>query len=186
MNTSVFHNIRRLACAIFIAAALATPALAQTNVAVLAVRGAVEQPLTLALADLQAMPRAKIITHEKDGAEVTFEGVALYEVVSRARPRLTEKCCSNAVNTVVVIKAADKYQAIFSLPELDPKFGHREILIADRREGQPLQPPQGPFQIIVPDDKIHARWVRQANLIEVLPIGDLRGAASNPSPSLGK
>jgi hypothetical protein len=164
--------------AIFLAALLAASVVAQTNGGVLAVRGSVEQPLTLSLSDLQAMQRAKLKAREKDGGKATFEGVALFDVVGRAKPKLSEHCCSNAINTMVVINAADNYQAAFSLPELDPKFGHRQILLADRRNGQPLGPLQGPLQIIVPEDKVYARWVRQVNLIEILSIGDLRQAST--------
>jgi hypothetical protein len=57
-----------------------------------------------------------------------------------------------------------------------------QILLADRCAGQPLEPGQGPLQIIVPDDKVHGRWVRQANLIEILPSGDLRGTSTNSPP----
>ncbi len=163
-------------------ALLITSARAQTNDSPLIVRGAVEQPLKLTLADLQAMPRTKFTTHEKDGAETMFEGVALHEIILRAKPQLTDTCCSNAINTVVVIKAADKYQAVFSLPELDPKFARREIFLADHRDGQLLKPPHGPLEVIVPDEAVHARWVRQVNVIEVLPIGERHEGATNSLP----
>jgi DMSO/TMAO reductase YedYZ molybdopterin-dependent catalytic subunit len=182
MNPFFFRITFWLVCAMFLAASLATDVLAQTNAPALLVRGSIEQPLDLALSDLQTMPRIKLTSREKDGSEAMFEGVLLYEVVSRAKPRLTDKCCSNAINTVVVIKAADNYQALFSMPELDSKFGTRQILLADRRDGRPLAPGQGPLQIIVPDDQVRARWVRQVSLIEILPIGDLRGAATNSLP----
>jgi DMSO/TMAO reductase YedYZ molybdopterin-dependent catalytic subunit len=181
MNLRTVTIFGLTARAILMAAFLAMPAAAQTNI-VVTVRGTVEQPLSLAIADLQAMPRIKLTTREKDGSEATFEGVALYEVVNRAKPKFSEHCCSNAINMIVVIKAADNYQAAFSWPELDPKFDNRTVLLADQRNGQPLKPPQGPLQLIVPDDKVHARWVRQANLIEVLPVGDLGDAASNSPP----
>ena len=127
--------IRWVTCTLFIAACFATRMTAQTNNGVLLVRGAVDHPLNLSLSDLQSMPRIKITVRQKDGTEAAFEGVSLYEIVSRAKPRLTEKCCSNAINTVVIVKAADKYQVLFSLPELDPKFGNRQIMLADKREG---------------------------------------------------
>jgi hypothetical protein len=152
------------------------PVVAQTNDTVLSVGGSVEQSLTLSLPDLQAMPRVTVKAQEKGGSEATFEGVALYEVVMRAKPKLTPHCCSNAVNTVVVVKAADNYQAAFSLPELDPKFGKHNIVVADRRDGQPLDASKGPLEIIVPDDKVYSRWVRQAGFIEVLPVGQLPSA----------
>jgi hypothetical protein len=35
------------------------------------------------------------------------------------------------------------------------------ILLADRRDGQPLAAAEGPLRLVVPDEKRHARWVRQ-------------------------
>ncbi|HEY3914321.1 MAG TPA: molybdopterin-dependent oxidoreductase [Verrucomicrobiae bacterium] len=152
---------------------MAAPVLALTNGTVLAVGGMVQESLTLSLSDLQTMPRVLVKAAEKGGTEATFDGVELYDVVMRAKPKLTAHCCSNEVNVVVIIRAADNYQAAFSLPELDPKFGKREILIADRRDGQAIGAAKGPLEIIVPDDKVYSRWVRQANFIEVLPVGKL-------------
>jgi DMSO/TMAO reductase YedYZ molybdopterin-dependent catalytic subunit len=175
-----------LACQLATVALLLTlrPAIAaaQTNSNGAVVCGAVERPLALTLADLQAMPRMQLKVAEKGSGEATFEGVALYDVVMRAKPKLTERCCSNAANTAIVIRAPDNYQVIFSMPELDPKFSSRKILLADRREGQPLGPANGPLQLIVPDDRVHGRWVRQVNFIEVLPIGDRGAAATNSVP----
>jgi DMSO/TMAO reductase YedYZ molybdopterin-dependent catalytic subunit len=186
MKRSIFFFIRRLALGVVVAELLASSAVAQTNTAILAVAGAVEQPLALALADLQAMPRTKLETQDKDGSGATYEGVALYELVKRAKPRLSEHCCSNTVNTVVVVKAADNYQAAFSLPELDHRFGHLTILLADRRNGQPLGPRQGPLEIVVPEEKAYGRWVRQVNLVEVFMVGDLRNASSGAQAPASK
>jgi DMSO/TMAO reductase YedYZ molybdopterin-dependent catalytic subunit len=187
MNTFGFSIIRRLGSAVLAAQILAAAsAVAQTNAAALAVGGSVDQPLALALSDLQAMPRLKLETQEKEGGKATYEGVALYDVVTRAKPKLGQHCCSNSVNTIVVVKAADHYQAAFLLTELDPKFGHQSILLADRHNGQPIGPRQGPLEIIVPNEEVHARWVRQVNLIEVLMIGDLPAAATNSLPAVSK
>jgi DMSO/TMAO reductase YedYZ molybdopterin-dependent catalytic subunit len=182
MNKYHLTLIRGLTCFPCALALQGTPAVGQITQPALVVRGAVEQPLSLALTNLLAMPRVKVTAQEKDGSQVTFEGVALYELLRQAKPRLTDKCCSNAVNTVVIVRAADSYQSLFSLPELDPKFTARQILVADRREGQPLNQSQGPLQIVVPDEKVHARWVRQVTVIEVLPLGDRAGISTRPAP----
>jgi hypothetical protein len=176
---SLIRGLASLACA---STLLGTPAVGQITEPALLVRGAVAQPLSLSLSNMLAMPRIKMTAQEKDGSHVAFEGIALYELLRLAQPMLTDKCCSNAVNTVVVVRAADNYQALFSLPELDPKFTARQILVADRRDGQPLSPSQGPLQIIVPDEKVHGRWVRQVKIIEVLPLGDLSEVSTNRSP----
>lgn len=171
MKLSIFRILRSVACAFLVSGLMAMRVVAQTNNAALAVGGSVEEPLTLSLSDLRAMPRVMVKSAEKGGSVASFEGVSLYDVVISAKPKLSAHCCSNEVNMVVIVKAADNYQAAFSLPELDPKFGAHKILIADERNGQPLDPKKGPLEIIVPDDKVYSRWVRQANFIEVLPIG---------------
>jgi DMSO/TMAO reductase YedYZ molybdopterin-dependent catalytic subunit len=142
-----------------------------TNYAALVVRGEVEQPLALTIADLQALPRATIKAREKDGTDARFEGVALSELIKRAKPRLTEKCCSNAPNTCVIVRAADNYRVAFSLAEIDPGFTDRKVLLADRREGKPLSESEGPLRLVVPDEKVHARWVRKVRALEVIHVG---------------
>ena len=67
----------------------------------------------------------------------------------------------------VVVEAADGYRAVFALAELDPEFTDRVILLADRRDDKPLPGQAGPFQIIVPGEKKHARWVRQVIRLKV-------------------
>ena len=61
----------------------------------------------------------------------------------------------------LVVEAADGYKAVFALPEIDPAFTDRVIILADRRDGVRLTDKEGPWQIVVPGEKRQARWVRQ-------------------------
>ena len=61
----------------------------------------------------------------------------------------------------VIVDASDGYQVVFALPEFDLGFTDRIILLADKRDGHPLSAPEGPFRIVVPGEKRHARWVRE-------------------------
>jgi hypothetical protein len=67
----------------------------------------------------------------------------------------------------VLVKARDGYAAVFALPEFDPGFTDTVILLADQRGGHSLDAVEGPFRIIVPGEKRHARWVRQVTELEV-------------------
>ena len=40
-------------------------------------------------------------------------------------------------------------------------FTDRVVLLADRRDNQPLPTAEGPLRLVIPDEKRHARWVRQ-------------------------
>ena len=54
-----------------------------------------------------------------------------------------------------------------ALAELDPDFGDRHILLVDRRDGKALASNEGPFRMIAPEDKRHARWVRNVTSLTV-------------------
>lgn len=140
---------------------------AQDKGATLSVSGEVEKPLQLTLSDLSKMPRRSVKTKNHDGKDITYEGVELREVLSRAGVKFGEEMRGKAVASYVLIQAADKYEAVFALPELDPAFSDRLILLADSADGKPLADSNGPLQVIVPDEKRHARWVRQVIAIVV-------------------
>jgi DMSO/TMAO reductase YedYZ molybdopterin-dependent catalytic subunit len=134
---------------------------------VLLVRGEVRERLRISPADLQAMPRKTVRARDRDGKEASFEGVALAELLGRAGAPQGEKLRGEALRVYVLVEAADGYRAVFALPELDPAFTDRVVLLADRRDGQPLDPKDGPFRVVVPDEKRHARWVRQVTALTV-------------------
>jgi hypothetical protein len=67
----------------------------------------------------------------------------------------------------LVVEAADGYRVVFALPELDPACSNQMILLADRRDGKPLDSMDGPLRIVVPAEKRHSRWVRQVIALKV-------------------
>jgi hypothetical protein len=67
----------------------------------------------------------------------------------------------------LIASAPDGYRVLFSLTEFDPAFSDRVILLADRRDGQPLDNREGPLRLVVPGDKRHARWIRGVDALEV-------------------
>nr|GFD20443.1 hypothetical protein [Tanacetum cinerariifolium] len=69
----------------------------------------------------------------------------------------------------VLATAADGYQAVFALPEIDADFSPQTILLADQRDGQPLPAHDGPYQLVVPLEKKPTRWVRQLTGLKGYP-----------------
>jgi DMSO/TMAO reductase YedYZ molybdopterin-dependent catalytic subunit len=65
------------------------------------------------------------------------------------------------------VRAADGYEVIFALPEIDPEFTAQTILLAYEVDGKPLPKGEGPFRLVVPNDKKHARWIREITTITV-------------------
>ena len=70
----------------------------------------------------------------------------------------------------VVARAADGYTVLVSMTEFAPNFSERVILLADRRDGKPLDSREGPLRFVVPGDKRHARWIRGVTTLEVIRV----------------
>ena len=141
---------------------------APASAAVLSVNGEIEHALELKVADLAKLPRHSERVKDRDGAEATFAGVPLVEILRLAGAKLGDQLRGKEMTTYVLVGAADDYHVVFALPELDPGFTDRVIFLADRRDGQPLAAADGPLRIIVPHEKRQARWVRQVTSLTVL------------------
>ncbi|GAB3510201.1 hypothetical protein GCM10027341_48330 [Spirosoma knui] len=133
----------------------------------LTISGEVTKPLTLQVADIKAMPHTEVIGKDHDSSEHRYAGVPLFDLLKQAGASVGNELRGANLTKYVLIKAADGYEAVFALPELDPAFATRTILLADRIDDNSLPAGTGPFRIIVPNEKKLARWVRQVNTIEV-------------------
>lgn len=130
------------------------------------ISGDVAAPVTLTAADLSRMPRVTLAA-TSHGQTGTYEGVSMRDILTRAGVPAGEAVRGPHVATTVIVKGADGYQAAFALAEFDPAFTNRVSLLADRRDGTPLDAHAAPFQLILSDEKRPARWVRQVVAIEV-------------------
>ncbi|MCG3161873.1 MAG: hypothetical protein JMDDDDMK_03088 [Acidobacteria bacterium] len=133
----------------------------------LRVGGEVRQQLNRNAADLSKLPRRKVRAKDHGGVESEFEGVALAEILKLAGAPAEEQLRGDKLTLFLLVEAADNYRAVFALPELDALYTDKLVLLADRRDGKPLSEKEGPLRIIVPDEKRHARWVRQVVALTV-------------------
>ncbi len=159
---------------------LFTTHLHNPNQILLSVTGEVETPLQLGGSDWQKLPRRTVRAKNHDGKECEYEGVELREILARAGVKFGKELKGKLLASVVLVEAADNYQAVFALPELDSLFTDRVILLADTCDGKPLPVANGPLQMIVPDEKRHARWVRQVKLLTVLHAQKTAAGAKQP------
>ncbi|MFD1467686.1 molybdopterin-dependent oxidoreductase [Hymenobacter caeli] len=151
--------------------ALAAPARAQAPGArpaptaapstVLRLDGLDGQARTLTAADLAALPRREVRATGHDGHAHTYQGVALTDLLALVGGPQGKAIHGPVLAQVLVAEAADGYRVVFALPELDAAFATQTVVLATGRDGQPLPAEAGPCQIIVPQEKRPARWVRQ-------------------------
>ena len=75
------------------------------------------------------------------------------------------------MSSCLIVSGADGYKAAFALAELDDDLAAKSIILADRRDGSPLAPPEGPLRLIAPTEKRNARWVRNVVVLCVKKAG---------------
>jgi DMSO/TMAO reductase YedYZ molybdopterin-dependent catalytic subunit len=151
-------------------AVIATDASPQTD-NFLDLRGDVPNPQRIDPVALHKLPRVEIrVNDPRDaGKEIVYSGTPLVEVLKTGGLLLNagEAGIRESVKMTVFIEAVDGYRVAFSLAELDPELTDRIVLLADARDGRPLSPHEGPFRIIVPQEKRPTRWVRQVKSVTV-------------------
>ena len=113
------------------------------------------------------MPRTTV-AGDDHGKPVTSDGVLLYDVLLKAGAPLGSELSGKALASYVLASAKDGYQVVYTLTEVDPAFTGSRILIADAADGNPLPATQGPFRIVVPNEKKGARSLRMLERIEVI------------------
>jgi DMSO/TMAO reductase YedYZ molybdopterin-dependent catalytic subunit len=164
------HTRQRSILSTLLTLLLCAPAtlFAQTSQAVaLRVSGDVQTHLELSIADIAAFQRQTIRVTDDKGAQVEYGGVPVAEILKKAGAPLGKELKGPNMAMGLVASAPDGYRVLFSLTEFDPAFSDRVILLADRRDGKPLDNREGPLRLIVPGDKRHARWIRGVDTLAV-------------------
>lgn len=165
-------GFRHLLAAGLLASVALRPLTAPAQVAptTLRLEGLVATPRTLSAAEIAALPHREQATTDKDGKKHVYRGVALREVLHLAGAPGGKAIHGLVLAEAVLATAADGYQAVFALPEIDAEFSPQTILLADSRDGQPLPAHDGPYQLVVPLEKKPARWVRQLTGLRVVKV----------------
>ena len=127
----------------------------------IAIDGDVAKPGTMTMPIFETLPSVEIKTEEH-----TYKGTYLAAVIQSAGTETGKK----NVGRYVLITAADNYKVIFSFAEIDPDFTEQSIIVATHVDGKPLPQGEGPFRIIVPNDKKQARWIREVKSITVVTV----------------
>jgi hypothetical protein len=127
----------------------------------------------------------KQIHYTSRGQEHTSTCVALLSVLRSAGvqtdlkmdPTADPKTKNIPLHLNVIVRGNDGYTVAFSLAELLPQFANEQVWLALDVDGNALDDRSAPAKLIVPDDKIPARWVRSIATISVL---DSAAATTQP------
>ncbi len=118
--------------------------------------------LDLTVKDLAKFTRREVKAKSHDGKESIYGGYNLSDILFSAGAKIgKDELRGKELGAYLLIEAADGYKATFAIAEIAPEFTDKIVLLADTRDGKPLDAKTGAWQIIVADEKKHGRWVRQ-------------------------
>ncbi|SRR5712692_10281975 len=122
---------------------------------------------SITAAQLAALPHVTVNVLDRD-KDAQFEGVPLATALSMTGIQLGDSLRGPRMTELLLVEAGDGYKVVFALAEIDPAFATREIILADKRDGKPLDAKEGPLRIVAPGDKRPARWVRQVITLKLI------------------
>jgi hypothetical protein len=120
-------------------------------------------------ADLEALPHVKLQASAHD-VSASFEGVTLKSVLEKAGVGFGETLRGKRLASCLVAEATDGYRVVIALPEMDPAFTDKQIIVAFLKDGKPLDEKEGPYRIVIPDEKRPARWIRQLTALKIVSV----------------
>ena len=142
----------------------ASAADAPTGITVVGPSGAL---LNLGLRELAELPttqvQASFIT-ESGPHSASFEGPLLWAVLQRAGA-INPANHREQVSQTIMVLGRDGHRAVLSVGEIAPEFEAKQVILAERIDGKPLDPDH--LRIVVPLDKRGGRSVRDVTRIEV-------------------
>jgi DMSO/TMAO reductase YedYZ molybdopterin-dependent catalytic subunit len=155
-----------LALAMLVGTAIAPLDAAEPQPAII-IAGPSHPPVNLSIEELARLPTTQVNTAflgEQDTHPVSFEGPLLWTVLQKAGVVDPAKH-RDQVSQSIVILGRDGYRAVLGLGEIAPEFEGKQVIVAERMDGKPLDAEH--LRVVVPLDKRGGRSVREVTRIEV-------------------
>lgn len=149
-------GVRSLALALAALLALATRASAQQ----LRLTGAPGGERIFTAAQLAQLSTDTLRLTPHHGTASTYRVVSL-RLVLAAGGVVLDSLRGGDLTRLLLAEGRDGYRVAFTLGELAPGLGEREVLVAFARDGAPLPDAEGPFRLLLPTETRGARAVRQ-------------------------
>ena len=130
-------------------------------------RGPEGQTRSVSLAELAAMPHESATLVSEHGPAKRYDGVPLTLLLQSVGAPAGKALRGPALADLVVVSGSDGYRVVLGLAETDPGVRPEKMLLADRVEGAPLPPSEGPFRLVIEGDLRPARSARMVTAIRV-------------------
>jgi hypothetical protein len=115
---------------------------------------------------LKVMPHQTVtVENGHTHANETYSGVPLVLLLAQVGAPTGKDVHGKALSEYVVATGADGYKAVLALAEAESDFHPGIVLVADELAGKPLDVKEGPFKLVISEDKRPARSVH--NLVKL-------------------
>ena len=135
------------------------------TIAVLGVSG-VERVVTPQ--EISTLPTVQVTVAVEPGhgpAQRTYEGPLLWTLLNHAGAVEANKF-REQVRQAVIATGSDGYSVVLALGEISPGFEDKQVIVAERMDGQPLA--AGHFRLVVPGEKRGGRSAHDLVRISVV------------------
>ena len=117
---------------------------------------------------IKQLPSKKLEIKDAASKVAVYEGVPLNNLLEKGGIKIESELRGARLANYLLVQAKDGYRVVFALPEIDPAMNDNLILLAHTKDGVALNEKEGPYRILMPHEKQHARWVRQVTKISEL------------------
>jgi hypothetical protein len=125
-----------------------------------------EKPISIGKDQLAQMPHKTVtVINGHTNTSETYSGVPLIMLLAQVGAATGKDVHGKPLSQYIVATGADGYHAVLALAEIEPDFHPGDVLVADQLAGKPLDAKEGPFRLIVSEDKRPARSVH--NLVKI-------------------
>jgi DMSO/TMAO reductase YedYZ molybdopterin-dependent catalytic subunit len=118
-------------------------------------------------ADLAKLPRAKAKVTDRDNRPAEYEGVQLSELLRAQGIVLGKELRGEQIASYLLFEAEDGYRVVLAIAEVDPATTDKLVLLADKKNGAALPDKEGPWRLVIPDEKRPVRWIRMLKRIAI-------------------
>ncbi len=126
----------------------------------LSIGGAFVHAETLDATALSKLPHVTISAVDPGGVAAQYSGVPLAVLLHSAGAPTGDAVKGPPARSYVAVEGSDGYIALYSLAELDTSAMQCAPILADARNNAAIPASLGPFHVVAPCDRTHARWVR--------------------------
>lgn len=110
----------------------------------------------------------RTVPYTLKGQKAEARCLPLLTLIETAKPKTDPKQKNHMLAFVVIVRAEDGYTISFSLGELLPAYGKRQVWIALDKDGKPLPDKEMPVHLLVTEDEKPSRWVSGVASIVVI------------------